>query len=137
MVDQHSVYRSLNKSGEDNFYSTSTLQYFTSSLDGELVSTTTVSSTGSRYIARTENGTFNKYTYSSSTNQWTMTDKNGTQYAFGSASDSQQIDPNNASDCVAARIRDLFQHPSVRIPSTASLSEIKSIPKDERLSNPS
>lgn len=88
----------LNKSGEDNFYSTSTLQYFTSSLDGELVSTTTVSSTGSSYVARTENGTFNKYTYSSSTNQWTMTDKNGTQYAFGSASDSQQSDPNNASD---------------------------------------
>ena len=88
----------LNKSGVDQLYSTSTLNYFTSSIDGELVSTTTVSSTGSSYVARTENGAFDKYTFSSSTDSWTMTDKNGTQYAFGSTSDSQQSNPSNASD---------------------------------------
>ncbi len=87
----------LNKSGVDNLYSTSTLNYFMSSIDGEIVSTTTVSSTGSTYVARTENGTFNKYAFSSSTDSWTMFDKNGIQYAFGSASDSQQSDPNNAA----------------------------------------
>ena len=87
----------LNKSGVDNLYSTSTLNYFTSSLDGELVSTSTVTSTGAIYIARTENGTFDQYTFSSSSDDWTMTDKNGTQYVFGSTSDSQQSDPNNSA----------------------------------------
>ena len=82
----------LNINGVDKLYSTSTPSYFNSSLDGRL-STTTV---GSSYIARTENGTFNKYTFS--TNQWTVTDKNGTQYVFGSTPDSSQNDPNNASD---------------------------------------
>ena len=88
----------LNKSGVDQLYSTSTLNYFTSSLDGELVATSTVSSTASSYVARTDNGTFNRYTYASSTNEWTMIDKNGTQYVFGSTSDSQQSDPNNSAD---------------------------------------
>jgi len=87
----------LNKSGVENLYSTSTLNYFTSSLDGELVSTTTVTSTGATYVARTDNGTFNHYVFSSSTDSWTMTDKNGTQYLFGSSADSQQSDPNNSA----------------------------------------
>jgi hypothetical protein len=88
----------LNKSGVDNLYSTSTLNYFASSLEGELVSTSTVTSTGSSYIARTENGAFNKYTFTSSTNLWTMIDKNGTQYAFGLTSSSEQNDPNNSAN---------------------------------------
>lgn len=88
----------LNKSGVDQLYSTSTLNYFTSSLDGELVSTTTVTSTGASYVARTDNGTFNKYTFSSSTDSWTMIDKNGTQYVFGSTSSSQESDPNNSAN---------------------------------------
>jgi RHS repeat-associated protein len=87
----------LNKTGVDQLYSTSTLNYFTSSLDGELVATTTVTSTASSYVARIENGTFNQYAFSSSSDQWTMTDKNGMQYVFGSTSDSQQSDPNNAA----------------------------------------
>lgn len=82
----------MNKGGIDTFYGTSTQQYFASSIDGELASTTASSS----YIARTENGTFNKYTFSG--NQWAMTDKNGIQYVFGSTSDSQQSDPSNASN---------------------------------------
>ena len=87
----------LNKSGVDQLYSTSTLNYFTSSLDGEIVSTTTVTSTGAAYVARTENGTFDQYTFSSSTDSWTMIDKNGTQYVFGSTSSSQQSNPSNAA----------------------------------------
>jgi RHS repeat-associated protein len=87
----------LNKTGIDKLYSTSTLNYFTSSLDGELVATTTVTSTASTYVARIDNGTFDRYAFSSSSDAWTMTDKNGTQYAFGSAGDSQQSDPNNSA----------------------------------------
>lgn len=87
----------LNKSGVENLYSTSTLNYFTSSLDGELVTTSTVSSTGASYVARTENGTFNSYVFSSSSDDWTMTDKNGTKYVFGSTSSSQQSNPNNSA----------------------------------------
>jgi hypothetical protein len=83
----------LNLAGVENLYSTSTPGYFTSSLDGELA-TTTVSGS---YIARTDNGTFNKYTFVSSTDSWTMTDKKGTQYVFGLSSNSQQSDPNNAA----------------------------------------
>jgi RHS repeat-associated protein len=82
----------LNKNGVDQLYSSSTPSYFMSTFDGQL-STTTVSGT---YIARTENGTFNKYAFSN--NQWTMIDKNGTQYLFGSTSDSSQNDPNNSAD---------------------------------------
>jgi YD repeat-containing protein len=82
----------MNKGGVDAFYATTSQKYFASSIDGEL-STTTV---GSNYIARTENGSFNKYTFSGG--QWTMTDKKGTQYAFGSTADSQQGDPNNPAN---------------------------------------
>jgi Salmonella virulence plasmid 65kDa B protein len=87
----------LNKSGVDNLYSTSTLNYFSSSLDGELVSTSTVTSTGSSYVARTENGAFNKYTYTSSTNQWTMIDKNGTSTRSARARMRFRGDPNNSA----------------------------------------
>src|SRR5262249_55810865 len=81
----------LNKMGVDKLYSTSSPNYFLSSLDGELA-TTTVSST---YVARTENGTFNHYVFSN--NIWTVTDKNGTQFVYGSSTDSVQDDPNNGA----------------------------------------
>ncbi|MDO8515740.1 MAG: SpvB/TcaC N-terminal domain-containing protein, partial [bacterium] len=81
----------LNINGVENLYSSSTTNYFTSSLDGQLASTTVQGN----FVARTENGSFNKYTLSSTTNSWTVTDKNGTQYTFGSVSSSQQNDPNN------------------------------------------
>src|SRR5579864_2611056 len=82
----------LNKMGVDNLYSTTTPNYFRSSLDGELA-TTSVSGT---YVPRTENGNFNKYVFSS--NSWTMTDKNGTQYTFGTTMGSQQSDPSNTAN---------------------------------------
>ena len=76
----------VNKTGVDNIYSTN---YFSSSIDGELATTTTAT----KFIARTDKGSFNIYTFSS--NQWLMTDKNGTQYEFGYSSSTQQSDPNN------------------------------------------
>jgi RHS repeat-associated protein len=83
----------LNKTGVDTLYSTSTSTptYFRSYFDGELA-TTTASST---YIPRTENGTFNSYSFSN--NRWVVTDKNGTQFVFGSSTASRQTDPNNSS----------------------------------------
>lgn len=78
----------LNKAGTDSLYSSN---YFYSSLDGELSSVD-----GTSYIARTENGQFNKYTFSN--NQWTLTAKNGTQYKFGYEASSQQNDPNNINN---------------------------------------
>ncbi|MFA5184742.1 MAG: toxin TcdB middle/N-terminal domain-containing protein [Patescibacteria group bacterium] len=80
----------MNKTGVDNLYSTSTTNYFLSSIDGELSASST-----SSYIARTENGNFNKYTFSN--NSWLMVDKNGTQYKFGYESASRQTDPNDSS----------------------------------------
>ncbi len=82
----------LNKAGVDKLYSTSTPNYFLASLDGELATT----SVSTNYVPRTENGNFNQYAFSS--NAWTVTDKNGTQYTFGTTSGSQQNDPNNTSN---------------------------------------
>jgi RHS repeat-associated protein len=82
----------INKAGVDKLYSTSTTNYFRSSLDGELA-TTSVAST---YVPRTENGAFNHYVFSS--NAWTVTDKNGTQFTFGTSTDSVQNDPNNTGN---------------------------------------
>jgi hypothetical protein len=82
----------MNKTGVNTFYGATSTKYYVSSIDGELATTTTPSS----YTARTENGSFNDYTFSS--NKWTVIDKDGTEYAFGSASSSQQADPNNASN---------------------------------------
>src|SRR5260370_2601763 len=79
----------LNKMGVDKLYSTSTPNYFISSLDGELATSTATST----YVPRIENGAFNKYTFSS--NSWTMTDKNGMTYTFGSSTQSQMNDPQN------------------------------------------
>ena len=78
----------LNKSGSDKLYDPLAVNYYYSSLDGEL---TAIDS--SSYIARTENGNFNKYVFQN--NQWLVTAKNGTQYKFGYDASSQQNDPQN------------------------------------------
>ncbi|MEK7562232.1 MAG: toxin TcdB middle/N-terminal domain-containing protein, partial [Patescibacteria group bacterium] len=78
----------LNKAGTDSLYSSN---YFYSSLDGELASVD-----GTQYIARTENGSFNKYNFSN--NQWTLIAKNGTQYKFGYDAVSRQDDLANANN---------------------------------------
>jgi RHS repeat-associated protein len=80
-----------NKRGVDALYSSSTPVSFSSTIDGELA-TTTVST---NYIARTENGSFNKYVFSNEA--WTMTDKNGTTYKFGTLLGSRQANVLNTS----------------------------------------
>ncbi len=77
----------MNKKGVTTLYSDN---YFYSSLDGELVSL------GSgNYAAKIEKGNFLKYTLAS--NVWTVTDKQGTVYKFGTAASSRQDDPGDSS----------------------------------------
>ncbi len=78
----------LNKTGTDTLYGAN---YFYSSLDGELAAVG-----GSSYIPRTENGSFNKYTFQN--NQWLIIAKDGTQYKFGYESASRQDDPANTNN---------------------------------------
>lgn len=78
----------LSKNGVDKLYDAAAISYFYSSLDGELIH-----EGGSLYIPRTENGSFNKYTFSN--NQWLVTTKDGKQYKFGYNESSQQNDPAN------------------------------------------
>jgi len=81
----------LNKNGTENIYDETSDNYFYSSIDGELVS-----EDGSSFIAKTEGGNFNNYTFSNNT--WTMTAKDGSQYKFGLTSDTQQNDPNDTDN---------------------------------------
>lgn len=77
----------LNKTGTNNLY---TDNYFTSSLDGELIST------GSgNYAPKVENGSFLKYALSS--NVWTVTDKKGSVYKFGTSAAERQDNPNDTT----------------------------------------
>src|SRR5437868_15167762 len=77
----------LNKNGSDKFF---TANNFTSSLDGELVSGDSVN-----YKARSDGGEMHKYNFSNNT--WTVTDKKGVVYKFGSTASEQQTDPLNPS----------------------------------------
>ncbi len=78
----------INRYGTDQLYSTS---LFSSSMDGELV---TVSA--GVYQAKVENGSFLKYSLSS--NVWTVTDKKGTVYKFGTNAAERQDNPSNSSN---------------------------------------
>lgn len=80
----------LNKKGVTTLY---TDNYFSSSLDGELVSTGT-----GTYGAKVENGSFLSYSYSSSV--WTVKDKSGTIYTYGATAASRQDDPSDSSRIV-------------------------------------
>lgn len=77
----------INKSGTDSLYSENN---FVSSLDGELIDL----GSGS-YKAKDENGSFNKYSFGSNT--WTVIDKKGTVYTFGSSTATRQDNPSNSS----------------------------------------
>lgn len=74
----------INLTGTENLYQTSN---FTSSLDGELVAVDATS-----YKPKVETGSFNTYTYSGG--KWSVFDKEGTKYTFGSSTSAQQ---NNAA----------------------------------------
>ena len=77
----------VNKQGLERLY---TDNNFRSSMDGELVG---IDSTN--YGPKVENGSFSKYSFSSNT--WTVTDKNGTVYTFGSQAATRLDDPSDSS----------------------------------------
>jgi RHS repeat-associated protein len=78
----------LNKTGSQNLYGTSSRsQYYTSSIDGELATTTTATTTQT-FAAKFDEGPFNSYSFTN--NVWTMYDKSGTRYTFGASDLSQQ-----------------------------------------------
>ncbi len=80
----------VNKIGTDNLYSQA---YFSSSIDGELASTSAGSDT---YGAKIENGDFNFYQFSGGTS-WVMIDKKGTTYTFGTSTVARLDNPNNSA----------------------------------------
>ena len=86
----------LNKYGTESLYFATSSAVFTSSEDGELASTTATSTIGSIYGPKTENGSFRKYEYATSTG-WQVTDKSGTVYTFGTTTASRQTDPDNSA----------------------------------------
>ena len=77
----------LNLTGTNKLY---TDNNFTSSLDGQLVA---VSST--TYRAKIESGSFNSYTYMNGV--WTIFDKKGVKYTFGSTTASRQENASNTT----------------------------------------
>jgi RHS repeat-associated protein len=78
----------VNKEGINKLYTQSD---FASSLDGELVyiSGTTVKTYGAKY----ESGSYNTYTFDTVNNRWTVTDKSGTVFSFGTTVASRQDNP--------------------------------------------
>lgn len=90
----------INKTGVDRLY---TDNYFRSSMSGELATT----STANEYRARIEDGSFLSYTFASST--WTVYDKNGTRYLFGTTTAAQQYattTPTQISKWFLEEVRD-------------------------------
>jgi YD repeat-containing protein len=77
----------INRKGTNNLY---TENYFHSSFDGELISTST-----GMYAAKVENGNYLKYQFSSST--WSVTDKLGTVYKFGNTAATRQDNAFNTA----------------------------------------
>jgi hypothetical protein len=67
--------------------------YFSSSLSGELASTTN----SGLYVSRVDTGDFLKYFYNSTTTSWTVYDKHGRTYIFGSVGSSRNSDPGDLS----------------------------------------
>jgi hypothetical protein len=83
------VIERINRSGTDAMLGQF---YFYSSMDGELAS-----STPGTYGPLSETGKFLKYQFSTSTNAWTVTDKSGTVYKFGTTAASRQDNPSDSS----------------------------------------
>lgn len=80
----------INKTGTNEMYGQ---QYFYSSLSDELATTTTPN----EYRALVERGDFLRYTFSDTANTWTMYDKKGVRYIFGSSDTERLSDASNPS----------------------------------------
>lgn len=72
----------LNKKGTEDLYAQ---PHFISSLSGVLATTTDASI----FYPLSDDGSYLQYVFATSTNKWTVTDKNGTVYKFGHASTTQ------------------------------------------------
>ena len=83
-----------NKTGTEKLY---TDHYFLSSMSGELEDISLSDGEHGSYGAKVEDGSFLKYDYATSTDAWTVTDKSGTVYTFGSATSTRQDDPNDST----------------------------------------
>ncbi|MBP9749671.1 MAG: VCBS repeat-containing protein, partial [Candidatus Pacebacteria bacterium] len=77
----------INRKGSNTIFSE---DYYTSSFDDELVKVNATT-----YQPRVENGDFRKYTYSSNT--WSVADKDGLVYTFGSTTGARLDNPANSS----------------------------------------
>lgn len=75
----------INRSGTQNLY---TSYIFESTLDGELLKTSTTT-----FVPKVENGSFRKYDFTN--NVWTITEKNGTRFFFGTTTQAQQSNPSD------------------------------------------
>ena len=75
----------LNKTGSQDLYGSN--PYYTSSIDGELATSSTT--TPNAYFAKVDDGSHNSYSLSSNT--WTVYDKNGTRYLYGSTDQARQF----------------------------------------------
>jgi len=78
----------INKTGPKDLYSQN---YFYSGLSGELATTSATST----YISKVENGDFLSYTFNGS--KWTVVDKSGTQYTFGSSTSARLDNPSDGT----------------------------------------
>jgi hypothetical protein len=110
----------FNKTGIDRLY---TDNYFTSSLGGELATT----STANEYRHRFEDGRFIAYTFSG--NSWIAYDKKGTKYTFGASTTAQlyaTTSPSNVYRWMLGEIRTATTTTS-RISTRATPRPIKSI----------
>jgi FG-GAP-like repeat/Salmonella virulence plasmid 65kDa B protein len=74
----------LNKMGSQGLYNN---PYFSSSIDGELATTST-STSPMTFGAKVDDGHFDAYSFAN--NVWTMYDKNGTRYTFEASDQAQQ-----------------------------------------------
>ncbi|MFA6339166.1 MAG: toxin TcdB middle/N-terminal domain-containing protein, partial [Candidatus Paceibacterota bacterium] len=83
----------INRQGTENMYATTT--YYYSSFSGELSTTTTYN----EYRSKVDDGSFLRYTLATTSNtiSWTMYDKKGTKYTFGTDAASRQDDSSNTS----------------------------------------
>ncbi|MBI3630985.1 MAG: hypothetical protein HY221_01475, partial [Candidatus Sungbacteria bacterium] len=77
----------INRTGVVSMYNEN---YYSSSLSGELASTTRLG----EYAARVETGDFVRYSYAGGASGWKAYDKHGTIYSFGSSVASRHVDPN-------------------------------------------
>lgn len=78
----------INRRGLENLYAS---DFYFSSLSGELATT----ATAGEFRAKSDGGEFIKYVLSS--NVWTVTDKKGTVYKFGTTASSRQDNPNDTT----------------------------------------